>query len=156
MGRRLAVALRLELPLGLVARVALVAHVAARPHDGAQHVVRELHPAHVQALLDAQQAPVHQRRQRPGRGGSRREGLDDTLLGQALAEARLGEHFVLDEAAHPFGLVGERALVELVQDRVARAGEQVRGDLGATLGLAGVVELPAHEREQRRLHLGVA
>ncbi len=47
------------------------------------------------------------------------------LLRQALAVAGLGEQLVLDDAAHAGRLVGQRALVELGQDRVARAREQV-------------------------------
>ena len=56
--------------------------------------------------------------------------FDHALLGEALAIAGLGEQVVLDELAHARRLVGERALVEFGEDGVARAGEQVGGDLG--------------------------
>ena len=82
--------------------------------------------------------------------------LTHALLGQALAEARVGEHLVLDELAHAGRLVGERTLVELGEDRVARAGEQVGRDLAPALRDAGVVELAADQAQQRRLDLGVA
>ncbi len=55
----------------------------------------------------------------------------------------------------PGRLVGQRALVELAQDRVARAGQQIGGDLGPALRDAGVVELAADKAQQRRLDLGV-
>src|SRR6266576_3486414 len=62
-----ALAVRLELPLGLIARRALEPQIAARLDDAAEHVVRELDPAQVEALLDAQQPPVDERGERFGR-----------------------------------------------------------------------------------------
>ncbi len=59
--------------------------------------------------------------------------FDQALLGEALAIAGFGEQVVLDHLAHAGRLVGERALVELGEDRVARAGEEVGGDLVAAL-----------------------
>ena len=101
-----------SLPLRLVARLALVAQVAARAHDAAQHVVGKLDPAQVEPLLDAQQPAVDERRQRVRRRAHRGESLAHALLGQAFAKARLGEHLVLDEFAHAGRLVGQRPLVE--------------------------------------------
>ena len=119
--RPLARALRFQLPLGLVARVALEPQVAAGLHHAAEHVVGELDAADVEALLDAQQAPVDQLRQRAGRRARRGEELGEALLGEVLAVARLGEEMVLDHLPHARRLAGERALVELGQDGVARA-----------------------------------
>ena len=117
--------------------------------------MRELDAAHVQPLLDAQQAPVDQRGQRIGRRTGGGEGLLHTLLGQAFAMAGLGEQVVLDELAHAGGLIGQRALVELGEDVVARACQQVRGNFGATLRDARVVELAADERQQRGFDFGI-
>ena len=69
--------------------------------------------------------------------------LAQRLLRDVLAEARLGEQLVLDEPAHGRRLVGERALVEIAEDRVVRAGQQVERDLVAALRDARVVELAA-------------
>ncbi len=154
--RRFAQALRFELPLRLLLRLALVPEIAACDHHRAQHVVRELHPAKVEPFFDPQQPAIDERGERIGRGAGRREAAQNPLFRDALAEARLGEHLVLDEAAHTLGLVGESALVELAQDRLARAGHEVRGNLAAALGEARVVELTADEGEERRLDFGVA
>jgi hypothetical protein len=51
-----------------LARLALVRLVAAGEHDAAQDVVREFDAAHVEAFLDAQQAPVDELGQRIRRG----------------------------------------------------------------------------------------
>ncbi len=142
--------------LGLLERLALEPQLAARLDHAAQHVVRELDAAHVEPLLDAQQPPVHERGQRIGRGAGIGEGLEHALLGQALAEAGVRQQLVLDHLAQRRRLIGERALVELGQDGVVRAGEQVGGDLGAALRDARVVELAADQRQQRGLDLGVA
>ena len=91
----------------------------------------------------------------PGGAPAAAKSLVSALLGEALAVARFGEQVVLDHLAHARRLVGERALVELGEDGVARAGEQVGGNLGAALRDARVVELAADERQQRRLDLGV-
>ena len=77
------------------------------------------------------------------------------LLRQALAVAGLGEQLVLDDATHAGRLVGQRPLVELRQDRVARAREQVGGDLRTALREPHGVQFAADERQQRRLDLGV-
>ena len=82
--------------------------------------------------------------------------LQHALLGEAFAKARFGQQLVLDEAPHAGRLVGERALVEFGEDRVVRAREQIRGDLGAALRDTRVVELAADEAQQRRLDFGVA
>ena len=105
-------------------------------HHAAQHVVRELDAAHVEPLLDAQQAPVHQLRERVrrrARGGQR---LGHALLGQALAIAGLGEQFVLDHAPHARGLVGERALVEFASGscRANRPAGRPRSPRGPARG----------------------
>ena len=154
--RTLAFALGSELALRLVARLALVPQRPVRAHNAAQHVVRELDAPHVEALLDAQQPPVDERRERVGSSTCLGERLADALLGNAFAKAGFREQLVLDEAPHPLRLVGERAFVELGEDRVVRPGEQIGRDLGATLCDSRVVELPADEAQQRRLDFGVA
>ncbi len=78
-----------------------------------------------------------------------------TRRASELAVARLGEQLVLDHAAHARRLVGERALVELREDGLARAGEQVRGDAGLALGETHGVEFAADEAQERGLDLGV-
>ena len=65
--------------------------------------MRQLDPAHVEPLLDAQQPAIDQRRKRVRRGAGRRESLAHPLLGQALAVAGLGEELILDHAADPGG-----------------------------------------------------
>jgi hypothetical protein len=54
------------------------------------------------------------------------------------------------------GWSAEGALVELGQDGVARAVQQVGGDLCLALGEAGVVQLAADQAEQRGLDLGAS
>ena len=71
--------------------------------------------------------------QRVGRSAGGGKRLEHALLGQAFAIAGLGQQLVLDDAAHALRLVGQRALVEFAEDRVARAGQQVGGDLRAAL-----------------------
>ena len=149
------VALFSEQPLSGVARFALPAQVAARLDDAAEHVVRELHAAHVQPLLDAQQAAVHQHRERVGCGTRSPETREHALLGDVLAESRRGEQFVLDDPPHHRRLVGEGALVEIAEDACMRSLEQVQGDLAPPLGQACVIELPADQAEQRGLDLGI-
>ena len=121
--------LRGQLPLGLVARLALVSQVAARAHHAAQDVVRELDAAHVEAFLDAQQSTIDELGERVGFGARRCQGLRNALLGEALAIAGFRQQLVFDDAPHTGRLVDQRALVELRQDRVARAGQQVGRDL---------------------------
>ena len=116
----------------------------------------ELDAAHVEPLFDAQEPAVDEACERIGRRAGRGERLLHALLGEALAKAGLGEELVLDEMAHAGRLVGERALVELGEDRVVRAGEEIGRDLASPLGDPRVVELAADEREQRRLDLRVA
>ena len=145
-----------QLLLGHFKRFALVAQVAACGDHAAQHVVREFRAAQVEPLLDAQQAPVDQRGERVGRGAGGGEGLQHALFGQALAEARLGQHLVFDELAHAGRLVGERAFVELGENRLARAGQEVDRDLAPALCNPRVIELAADQRQQRRLDLGIA
>ena len=144
-----------QLPLGLVARLAFLPQVAAGADHAAEHVVRQFDATHVEAFFDAQQAAVDQLRQRVGRGTGREQRLGHALLGQALAVARFGQQFVLDHAPHARRLVRQRALVELRQDRVARAGQQVGGDLRLALRLAHRVELAADQAQQRRLDFRV-
>ncbi len=81
--------------------------------------------------------------------------FDQAFLGEALAVARFGEEVVLDHLPHAGRLVGQRALVELSEDRFARSGEQVGGNLVATLRDPRVVELAADEGQERRLDLGI-
>ena len=117
--------------------------------------MRQLDAAHVEAFLDAQQPAVDELRQRIGLGACRGQRLGHALLGQALAIAGLGEQFVLDDAPHAGRLVSQRALVELRQDRVARAGQQVRRNLRLALRLPHRVEFAADQAQQRRLDFGV-
>ena len=121
-----ALALLDKLPLGGLARLAFLAQVAAVTHHAAEHIVRELDTPQVQAFLDAQQASVDQLRQRVGRSAGRVEALAQSLLGDVLAEAGIGEQVVLDDPAHLRWLVGQRALVEIREDLLVRAGEQVK------------------------------
>jgi hypothetical protein len=118
----LALALCGKLAFGLVARFALQPQIAAGLHDAAQDVVRQLDAPHVEPLLDAEQAPVDEHRERIGRGTRCGETLLHALLGQALAVAGLGQQIVLDELPHARRLVGQRALVELAENIVAGAG----------------------------------
>ena len=131
-----------------------MADPAAGGDDAAQHVVRDLDPAKVKPVLDPEEAPVHESRKRVRRRARRSESLAHAFLGDAFAEAGVGEHLVLNELADAVGLVGERPLVEFGKDRVAGARKEVRGNLLMALGQAGVVELPADEAQERGLHLG--
>ena len=72
----------------LVARFALVPHVAARAHHAAEHVVREFDAAHVEAILDSQQTSIDQCRERIRRGTGGGQCLGDALFGEAFAIAR--------------------------------------------------------------------
>ncbi|TMH55143.1 MAG: hypothetical protein E6H55_18965 [Betaproteobacteria bacterium] len=137
-----------ELALRLVARLALEPQVAARAHDAAQDIVRQLYPANVEALLDAQQPAIDECGQRLQRRACRRERLLHALFGEAFAVPGFGQQVVFDELTHAGRLIGERALVELGEDRVVRSREEVNGDLGATLRNAGVVELAADQTQQ--------
>ncbi len=85
-----------------------------------------------------------------------RQRLDDALLGQALAVAGLGEQLVLDHAPHA-GAAGPPARARRTPSRMVsrEPGEQVGRDLRRALGDAYVVELAAHQAQQRRLDLGV-
>jgi len=108
-----------ELPLRLITGFALVTQVAAGSHDTAQHVMGEFHSAHVEPILDAQQAAVHQLSQRIGRSARSCQRLGDPLFGQALPISRVRQQLVLDHAADTGRLVRQRALVEFREDRVA-------------------------------------
>jgi hypothetical protein len=79
----------------------------------------------------------------------------ERLFREVLAKARLRQELVFDDAAHRRGLVGECPLVEIAEDGVVRAGQQVERDLVPSLRDARVVELAADEAQQRRLDLGV-
>ena len=153
--RALARALLVELAFGLVARFALVAQVAAGSDHAAQYVVRQLYPAHIEPLLDAQQSPVDERGERIGSRTRRGKRLPNALLRNAFAKAGVGQQFVFDVAADRLRLVGERALVEVGQDRIVRSREEVNRDFGATLRDTGVVELAADEAQKRRLDFGI-
>src|SRR5689334_9603381 len=100
MRRCLAFSLRLELAFGLLSRFPLVALVAAFDDDVAKNVVRELDAAKIQPLLDAKKASIDEERQRARLRARVIEGAQHALLGEALAEARLGEHLVFDEPPH--------------------------------------------------------
>src|SRR6202040_2376252 len=133
-----------EEPFGRLARLALPAQIPAALDDTAQDIMRELDATHVQALFDAQQAAVDQGRQRIGAGAHRLEAADKALLCDVLAEAGSRQELIFDYLAHGRLLVGERSLVEVAQDTGVRAGEQVQGNLVASLGYAGIVELAAN------------
>src|SRR5574337_1108301 len=122
------------------ARFAFLPKAAARTDDPAENVVGELDPAQIETLLDAKEAPIDESCER-ARRACRIEGLPHPFLGDALAEARIGQELVFDEAPHFGRLVGERALVELGEDRVARSGEERRRDFARSLRDASVVEL---------------
>jgi hypothetical protein len=109
--------------------------------------VRELDAPEVEALLDAQQAPVDQQRQRPRRGAGLVQAAEEALLGHVLAEAGAREQVILDDAAHAGRLVGECTLVEVAEDARVRAGQQVQGDLASPLLEARIVELAADEAQ---------
>ena len=143
-----------ELALDGGLALALVAHRAAGADDAAEHVVGQLHAAHIEPLLDAQQPAVHECGQRLGRSAGGDEAFFHPLLGEALAVAGVGEQLVLDERAHAGGLVGEGAFVELGENGVAGAREEVGGDFRATLREARGVEFTTDEAEERGLDLG--
>src|SRR5207302_9710543 len=82
--RELPGALLREQPLGGLAGLALLALVAAALDDRAQHVVRELDAAQVEPLLDAQQPPVDEHRERAGRSSRLGETAEQALLRDAL------------------------------------------------------------------------
>jgi len=69
--------------------------------------------------------------------------------------AGFSEQVVLDELAHASRLVSQRALVEFGEDVVARARQQVRGNLAAALRDARVVEFAADETQERGFDFGV-
>ena len=152
--RQLPFLLQGDLAPGLLELLALAPDATAGPDDTAQHVVGDFHPAHVEAVLDAQQPAVDQQGERLGRRPGGDKALAHAFLGHALAEAGIGQQHVLDESAHAGRLVHQGPGVEFREDRVARAGQQVGGDLRLTGGQPGVVQLPADEAEQRRLDLG--
>src|SRR5690606_38473527 len=77
------------------------------------------------------------------------------LLRDALAVAGLRQQVVLDVVPHALRLVRKRAVVELAEDRLARAGQQIRRDDGVALNAARLVELAANEAQQRRLDLDI-
>ena len=66
-----------------------------------------------------------------------------------LPEARLGEQLLLDERADLGGLIGDRALVEVLDDGVGVLGEERGGDLAHALGEALAVQLATHQAENR-------
>jgi hypothetical protein len=148
-------ALRGKLAFGFVLRFAFQPHVAVCADDTGQYVMRQLHSAHVEPLLDAQQPPVDERGQRIGRRAGGRQAFLHALLGQAFAMAGLGEQVVFDELTHTGGLVRQCAFVEFAEYVVARAGQQVGGNLRPALRDARVVELAADEAQQRGLDLGI-
>ena len=149
-------ALLLQHLLGGFARLALMPQVAAGLDHAAQHVVGQFDAAHVEPFLDAQQPPVDERRERvSGAAPAAAKCARRRLLRDVLAEAGFGQQLVLDDPAHGRRLVRERALVEIAEDGVPRAGQQVQRDLVASLGDARVVELAADEAEQRGLDLGI-
>ncbi len=102
-GGAFALALRGELGLRRLARLALQAHVPAALDHAGEHVVRELDASHVEPLLDAQQPPVDELRHRPRCRARGREQFLQPFLGEALAVAGLGEQVILDHLPHPSG-----------------------------------------------------
>ena len=71
--------------------------------------------------------------------------------GRLDAEARAGDQAIFDEQRHRRVEAGEARAVEIGDDLFLRAVEQIGGDLVAPGALAFVVELAAHDAEQRRL-----
>src|SRR5579862_322311 len=134
--------------LGGFALLENVTLVAAGLDDTAEHVVRELDAADIEPLLDTQQASVHEDGKRVGRGTGLGKAADQTFLGYILAKTGIGEQVVLDDAPDGGRLIGERALVEVLQNRGMRAGEEVQGDLAAALRDARIVQLAADETEE--------
>ena len=102
-----ALALLGEQPLGGIARLALVAQIAAAAHDAAEHVVREFDAADVKALFDPQQTAVDQHRERIGGGAGGCEAAQQALLGDVFAKTGGGEQLILDDVAYGRRLVGE-------------------------------------------------
>src|ERR1700743_3831828 len=86
---------RCELPLLLLVQQALsgfarfpfLAQVAAFFDDAAQHIMRELNSAYVEALLNAQQSPIHQQSQGARRRACGGEATNQALLSDILAES---------------------------------------------------------------------
>ena len=95
--------------------------------------MRQLDAAQVEPLLDAQQPPVDERRQRVGRGARGGEGARRRSSAMFSRKPESVEQLVLDDPAHGRRLVRQRALVEIAEDGVARAGQQVQRDLVASL-----------------------
>ena len=115
-GRGFALALRGKLPLGRVARLALLAQVAAGQHDAAS-------TSWVSSTRRMSSRSSMRSRRRStsfasasGAAPAAASAFEHALLGQALAIARLGQQLVLDHPPHAVGLVGERALVEFGED----------------------------------------
>ena len=75
-----------EEALGCIARLALLAQIAAAAHDAAQHVVSEFDPAHVEALFDPQQPAVDKKRERVGGGVCGCEAADQALCGDVFTK----------------------------------------------------------------------
>ena len=86
--REFPLALLGEQPLGRLARLALVAQIAAALDHAAQNVVGELDAAHVEPLLDSQQAPVDEDGECAGRRAGSLEAAEQPLLRDILAKAR--------------------------------------------------------------------
>ena len=117
--------------------------------------MRQLDPAHVQALFNAQQPAIDQGRQGIGRGAYVIEAVEQPLLGDVLPKPRTGQQVVFDHLTHRRLLIGKRALVIIAENAGMRTGEQVEGNFLAPLGDPRIVELSTNQAEQRWLDLGM-
>ena len=112
--------------------------------------MRQLDPLRAKAFLDAQQAPGDQ----PVDIGARHSRLAQRLRqGPSIAIALGGQQLLLDEQPQRRVDAGEARLVELPDDLLLRALEQIRGDLRLAEADALIVELAADDAEQGRLDL---
>ena len=145
-----ALLLRRQLALGFIERLAFAPRVAAGADHIGEHVMRQLHPLHAEAVLDPQQPPRHEGvHQRAGDAGSLQHGFE----GDIVAEAGLGEQVVLDIFAHRERQIGDTPLIEIVENLAPVARHEISRDLLLTQGTPPLVELAADDTEERRLNL---
>jgi hypothetical protein len=122
----------------------------------AQHVVRELdaRTSRRSSMRSRRRLTSVARRQAPLPPAAKRVSTRSSARLSRKPDSR--EHLVLDEATARLA-AGRRARARRTRAGSCRASrEQVGRDLAAALGDARVVELAAHEREERGLDLGVA
>ena len=110
----------------LLRRQSLLAHIATRADDFREHVVRQLHALDARAVLDAKEAAGDERVDEWLRDAGE---FDGGLERDVVAEAGLREQVIFDEGAHARRQVGDAAVVKIVEDFAAVAGDEVGGDL---------------------------